>query len=144
MNAFQVLFVKAMSATHRGLYRLTGGGIGGKMMGAPVLLLTTRGRKSGKERTTPLLYLPDGDNLVIVASKGGHPQHPAWFFNLKSNPDVAAQVGREQRKLRAREANAEERARLWPKLTELYSGYADYQKKTTREIPVVILERTAG
>jgi len=141
MSTVQNLFLKAMSATHTGLYRLTGGAIGGKMMGAPILLLTTKGRKTGLERTTPLLYLADGDALVIVASKGGAPEHPAWFHNLKANPRVTIQIGRERTGADAREATPEERARLWPQLTAMYSGYAAYQKKTTREIPLVILHR---
>jgi deazaflavin-dependent oxidoreductase (nitroreductase family) len=144
MNPVQKAFLNMMSSTHTGLYRLTGGAIGGKMFGAPILLLTTTGRKTGKQRTTPLLYLPDGENLVIVASKGGAPEHPAWFFNLKANPQVTVQLGRDVRKMAARESTPDEKARLWPKLTAMYSGYADYQKKTTREIPLVILSRASA
>lgn len=141
MNAAQALFVKAMSATHRGVYRLTGGAIGGRVAGVSILLLTTTGRKTGMERTTPLMYIPDGDRLVIVASKGGSSTHPAWFNNLKANPRIKVQVGRDRRGATAREANPEERARLWEQVTAAWSGYSEYQKKTTREIPLVIIER---
>ena len=108
---------------------------------APVLLLTTTGRKSGKSRTNPLLYLEDGDDLVVVASKGGAPEHPAWFLNLEAKPDVEVQVKREKRPVQARRATPEERERYWPKLTEMWEQYDSYQQKTSREIPVVILER---
>jgi len=93
------------------------------------------------KRTTPLLYIRDGDDLVIVASKGGYPQHPAWFHNLRANPDTTVQVGSERRPVHARVASAEERSRLWPRVTRAYSGYDDYQGRAGREIPLVILER---
>ena len=109
------------------------------MRGAPVLLLTTTGRKSGKARTQPLLYLTDGDALVVVASFGGSREHPAWFLNLEANPDVEVQVGPEARRTRARVATQEERARLWPRLVQMYRPYESYQRRTEREIPVVIL-----
>jgi deazaflavin-dependent oxidoreductase (nitroreductase family) len=89
---------------------------------------------------TPLLYLRDGDNLVLVASKGGAPKHPVWFLNLEANPDVEVEVGRTRERRRARSATPEERERLWSKVVEMYSSYADYQTKTAREIPLVILE----
>jgi deazaflavin-dependent oxidoreductase (nitroreductase family) len=123
------------------LYKASGGKMGGSMKGAPILLLTTTGRKTGKSRTNPLLYLNDGDALVIVASVGGAPTHPVWFLNLKANPDVEVQIGNEKEKRRAREATPEERERLWPQLVAMYAGYAQYQQKTTRTIPVVLLER---
>ena len=104
-----------------------------------MLLLTTTGRKSGKPWTKPLLYLPDGETLVIVASKGGAPAHPQWWLNLKHTPVVQVQVGSELRQMRAEEASPEERARLWPLVTALYGGYATYQKKTARQIPLGIL-----
>src|SRR5207253_1884739 len=93
---------KVMGAIHVALYRLTGGRIGGRAFGAPVLLLTARGRKTGKARTTPLLYLEDGDRLVVVASKGGAPRHPAWFLNLAANPEVTVERGGERVPMRAR------------------------------------------
>jgi deazaflavin-dependent oxidoreductase (nitroreductase family) len=131
---------KIMGALHTALYRLTGGRLGGKAFGAPVLLLSTRGRKSGKLRTNPLLYLQDGDRAVIVASKGGAPRHPAWFLNLAANPDVTVQRGRERLAMLAHEADDDERARYWPQMVAMYPGYATYQEKTSRRIPLVVLE----
>jgi len=104
-----------------------------------MLLLDHVGAKSGKKRTTPLVYLDDGDEVVIVASKGGSPRHPAWFHNLRANPEVAAQVGSRRVPVRARVASAEERSRLWPQIVKLYRGYELYQSRTQREIPLVIL-----
>jgi deazaflavin-dependent oxidoreductase (nitroreductase family) len=106
-----------------------------------MLLLDHVGAKSGQRRTSPLLYFPDGENVVIVASKGGFPKHPAWFHNLKANPDTTAQIGTERRPVHARVATPEERKRLWPKAVETYGGYAAYQSRSRgREIPLVILE----
>jgi deazaflavin-dependent oxidoreductase (nitroreductase family) len=134
------LVIKAMSSVNTWIYRATGGKVGGRFPGgAPLLLLTTIGRKSGEPRTTPLIYLSDGDDLVIVASKAGMDNHPLWYMNLVANPDVEVEVGRERRLLRARTATAEEKARLWPELVAIYSDYAAYQKRTERDIPVVIL-----
>ena len=133
---------RTMGAVNRALYRASGGRIGGSFKGAPVLLLTTTGRKSGKPRTMPLLYLRDGDALVVVASEGGAERNPAWFLNLKADPAVEVEVGRTREQRRAREATGEERDRLWPKLVEMYGPYEDYQRKTGRTIPVVLLERS--
>jgi len=135
--------VRLVSAAHSFWYRLTGGRVGGKVSGAPVLLLTTTGRKSGKRRTTPLLYLRDGETIVIVASNGGRDVHPAWWLNLQTNPEADVQLGKARSPLIASKASAEERARLWPLLVEMYPGYGDYQKRTKRQIPVVILRRGA-
>ena len=122
-------------------YRATGGLVGHRVPGAPpMLLLDHVGAKSGKHRTTPLAYLGDGEDLVLVASKGGSPRHPAWFHNLRANPDTTVQVGSGRRAVRARVASAQERARLWPKVVEMYGGYRHYQRRTEREIPLVILE----
>lgn len=121
------------------MYRLTGGRLGGSFDGAPVLLLHHVGRRSGEPRVTPLLYLADGRDLVIVASMGGTPKNPAWFHNLVAAPDIEVEVGRDRRPVRAEVADAEERARLWPRVVELYPGYAAYQARTDREIPVVLL-----
>jgi deazaflavin-dependent oxidoreductase (nitroreductase family) len=128
-------------AIHSALYRVSGGRAGGSFGKAPVLLLTTTGRRSGKRRTAPLLYLEDGERLVVVASKGGDPRNPAWFANLGANPDVEVELGRRRERRRARVASAAERAELWPRLVELYPSYGEYQGKTSREIPVVLLER---
>jgi len=121
------------------LYRKSGGRLGSRMKGAPLLLLTTRGRKSGKSRTTPLIYLEDGSELAVVASKGGWPEHPLWYRNLQAAPEVQVEIGRDVRAMSSRTANAEERLRLWPRLVALYSEYADYQSWSDREIPVVLL-----
>ena len=130
------------SAFHVFVYRLTNGRVMGKFpTGRPDLLLTTIGRKTGKVRTVPLLFMPDGDRWLIVASKGGMPKHPAWYHNLKANPNVEIQIKDEVIPVQARVADAEERAELWPRLVEFFPGYAEYQKKTERTIPVVILER---
>ena len=107
-----------------------------------MLLLDHVGAKSGTLRTTPLLYIPDpdGENLLIVASKGGFPKHPAWFHNLRANPVTYAQVGGERRRVRARVATAAERPRLWDMADAVWPGYADYRARTDREIPLVVLE----
>ena len=127
---------------HTALYRTSRGAIGHRIPGLPqMLLLDHRGAKSGVERTTPLVYARDGDDLVIVASKGGFPKHPAWFHNLKANPETTVQVGSERRRVRARQATAAERKRLWKEVVRVYSGFEGYQQRTQREIPLVILER---
>jgi deazaflavin-dependent oxidoreductase (nitroreductase family) len=126
---------------HTALYRASGGRLGHHVPGAPPsLLLEHVGAKSGTKRTTPLTYLADGEDLVIVASKGGNPRNPAWFHNLRAHPDVEVQVGSERRPVRARLASPEERKRLWPEVVAIYGGYAGYQERTEREIPLVILE----
>jgi deazaflavin-dependent oxidoreductase (nitroreductase family) len=122
-------------------YRLSGGRVGGTFDRAPVLLLHHVGRKSGEERVAPLIYLPDGDDLVIVASYGGAPKHPAWFHNVTASPDTTVELGRERRPVVAHVATAEERARLWPTLIGLYPAFADYQARSEgREIPLVVLK----
>jgi F420H(2)-dependent quinone reductase len=126
---------------HTLAYRATGGLLGHRFPGAPPsLLLDHVGAKSGRRRTTPLTYLRDGEAFVLVASKGGHPQNPAWFHNLRAHPDVTIQVGSRRRPVRARVATPEERTRLWPRVVDLYGGYEGYQRRTGREIPLVILE----
>jgi deazaflavin-dependent oxidoreductase (nitroreductase family) len=131
--------IKFTSATHLFWYRLTGGFIGGKFGNVDILLLTTTGRKSGKSRTTPLLYMKDGDNMVIVASNGGNKNNPGWYHNIRANPDVEVELGRDKRKVHAEVADATVRARIWPKLVEIYQQYEGYQRDTEREIPLVIL-----
>ncbi len=105
-----------------------------------MLLLTTTGRRSGRQRTQPLLYLEDGEDLAVIASAGGQPTHPSWFHNLIADPDVSVQIGANHTPMRARVASADERARIWPRAVAAYASYATYQTRTTREIPVVLLE----
>jgi len=122
-------------------YRETGGEEGYIWRGVPTLLLTTTGRRSGEPRTTPLIFGRDGDRYVIVASKGGAPRHPAWYLNLSADPRVEVQVRDDVFAATARTAEGEERERLWKLMTEIWPAYDDYQAKTRREIPVVVLER---
>lgn len=133
--------VRVLGRFHVRIYRLTRGRFVGRVGKAPILLLTTTGRRSGKPRTAPLLYLRDGEQLAIVASFGGNPTHPVWYLNLTANPKVQVQVGPDRFSATARTAAADERDQLWPQFVEMYPGYAGYQKKTGREIPVVLLER---
>jgi deazaflavin-dependent oxidoreductase (nitroreductase family) len=128
---------------HNSVYRLTGGKVGGRLVGAPVLLLTSTGRKSGKSRTNPLLYTPAGDGYAVIGSKGGADQHPFWYLNLQANPRAEVTVGRKKRHVRARDAQGEERERLWRALADIFPGYDGYAEKTTRKIPVVVLEPIA-
>jgi proline iminopeptidase len=109
--------------------------------GSTVLLLTTTGRKTGKESTTPLIYDLDGDHPVIVASKGGAPEHPGWYRNLQKHPEAEVQIKGETFRVRARDAEGGERDRLWEQMNRMWPHYAEYQTKTDREIPVVVLER---
>ena len=140
--------MKASSKAHVAVFKATNGRIGSKWrVGAgfkkpvPTLLLEHIGRKSGKTFTTPLLYLKDGANLVIVASQGGMAKNPLWFGNLKANPDTRVHLkGERGRPVRARVASAAEKAALWPRLVDLYADYEKYQQWTDRDIPVVILE----
>ena len=126
---------------HTAIYRATGGVVGHRIPGAPpMLLLDHVGAKSGTKRTSPLAYVKDGSDYVIVASKGGHPKHPAWYHNLRANPDTTIQVGSRKKAVRARVTTAEEHKRLWPKAVGVYSGYSGYQERTDRKIPLVILE----
>lgn len=126
-------------AEHVRVYRDTGGERGYHWRGTTILLLTTRGRRTGEERTTPLIHRSDGDRWIIVASKGGAPQNPAWFENLVSAPDVTIQVKDRVVPVRATVAEGEERARLWSLMTEVWPAYDSYQESTDREIPVVVL-----
>ncbi len=134
--------MRVVSGLHTAIFRRTGGRVGGKFPGgAAMLLLHTTGRKTGSGRTTPLLYLEDGDDLVLIASAGGAAKHPTWWLNLRENPETTVQVGRDIVPVRAQEATGDERERLWAKAVEVYSGYAGYQRKTTRQIPVIVLRR---
>ena len=136
-------FIKAMSAANVFVFRLTGGRLGSKFVshGSPVGLLTTTGRKSGAKRVAPLIYLADGPRVVLVASLGGMPKHPVWYLNLEKNPDASFETRENgNRSYRARRANTEEKAALWPRLCAVYPDYADYQARTERDIPVMVLE----
>jgi F420H(2)-dependent quinone reductase len=128
------------TSAHVAAYKLSGGRIGGSYSGAPIALVESVGRKSGKHRTHPLICRDDGDNLVVVASKGGIERHPAWYLNLKANPETNAWWKGKKRHVRARDATDEERERLWPMMVETYPSYEDYQRRTERKIPVVVLE----
>ena len=131
---------KYLGAVHRLLYRASGGRIGGRVWGLRVVLLTTTGRRTGKARTVALCSLPDGADVVVIASYGGLDQHPAWWLNLEARPQAELQTGRERRTVTARTAAADERARLWAELTARAPGYLDYERRTTREIPLIILQ----
>jgi deazaflavin-dependent oxidoreductase (nitroreductase family) len=127
---------------HVRVYRETGGERGYHWRnGTTILLLTTKGRNSGQERTTPLIHREDGGRWVIVASKGGAPDHPGWFKNLQAEPEATIQVKDEQIPVRSWVAEGEERDRLWTAMTEVWPDYDNYQKKTDRQIPVVVLSR---
>ncbi|HXM86561.1 MAG TPA: nitroreductase family deazaflavin-dependent oxidoreductase [Solirubrobacteraceae bacterium] len=126
---------------HTAIYRATNGRLGHRVLGAPpVLLLDHVGAKSGALRTSPLVYGRDGESFVLIASKGGYPKNPAWLHNLLANPDTSVQVGSRQIDVRARVAEGEERARLWQLMLGVYRGYAAYQARAEREIPVVVLD----
>ena len=138
------LALKLGSGVHSGVYRATGGKLFGRMGKSPILLLNTVGRKSGKKRTSPLLYVMDGEDFVIIASKGGAPTHPAWYLNLKANPEATVEIGDREVRVRGRGGRPEEKARLWQKMVEMYPTYDDYQRKTEREIPLLILHPVEG
>ena len=125
-------------------FRANGGTVGGRFAGAPMLLLTTTGARSGRQHTTPLVYLPDGDRYIIFASKGGAPTHPDWYHNLVAQPEVTAEVGTETIAVRAVVLTGEERDRLYAKQAALRPAFGEYQEKTSRRIPVVALERRNG
>jgi len=121
------------------LYRATGGRIGGKMNRVDVLLLTTTGRKSGKQRTVPLVYIRDGSAYMITASAGGADKHPGWFFNVRGNPQATIEVKDKRISVVAEVAGPEKKPELWARLVEVAPGFAGYQKRTSRDIPMVIL-----
>jgi len=137
------LALKLGSGAHASMYRATKGKLFGRMGKSPILLLNTVGRKSGKKRTTPLLYAMDGEDFVLIASKGGTPTHPAWYLNLIAAPDVTVEVGDREARVRAEEVSGEEKTRLWQKMVEMYPTYDDYQTKTEREIPLLLLHPTS-
>ena len=132
---------RGVNVLHKAVIKGTGGRIGGTGFGMPVVILTTTGRKSGKQRETMLTSpVHDDDRVVLVASYGGDDRHPAWFLNVRDNPDVELEMRGKKRPMRAHVASAEEKATLWPQVTAAYKGYAQYQTKTERDIPLVILE----
>jgi deazaflavin-dependent oxidoreductase (nitroreductase family) len=138
-GTFSFRVANAIFGLNSWLYRRSGGRLGNKVKGAPVMLLDHVGRKSGTRRTAPVLYLEDDTGLVIVASRGGSDAMPGWFHNLMANPTTTVQIGSERRRVAARQATPEERERLWPRLIEMYPDYDVYQRRTSRQLPVVIL-----
>jgi len=132
--------VKLLSRLHTGLYRVTNGRIGRRLVDNDVLLLTTTGRTTGTKHTVPLLYLRDGDRIVVIASYGGRPNHPGWYRNLVSDPQATVQILGDTYPVRATTMSPEERAEWWPRIVEAYGDYAVYQSRTDREIPVVWLD----
>jgi deazaflavin-dependent oxidoreductase (nitroreductase family) len=130
-----------LSTLHRSVYSATGGRAGKRIAGMPVLMLTTVGKVTGRRRTVPLTYFEDGEAIVLVASYGGRAHNPAWFENLLQHPAVDVRIANDVQEMTARRATPEERARLWPHIVETYDGYAKYQAKTDREIPLAILTR---
>jgi len=139
-NAAIATSQKWATKLHASLFRATNGKVGGRMVGSPVLLLVTTGRKSGLRRTTPLLYLEDEDRYVIVASNGGTAKHPIWWLNLQANPEATVEIGGRKTRVRATQAQGEEKARLWKRLVWMYGSYESYQRRTDREIPVILLK----
>lgn len=133
--------LKSMNKVHRTLFRATKGRLGGNLLGMLVVDLKTVGRKSGRERWSMLTSpVQDGEAIVLVASRGGDPQHPGWYHNIKANPVVEIVTSKGRRPMRARVASSEEKERLWPQVVKKYRGYGQYQKRTTRDIPLVILD----
>lgn len=131
---------KLIQDTNKHLYRLTGGRIGGRFDRAPVLILHHVGRKSGEKRETPLIYLQDGEDIVIVGSMGGSTKHPAWYLNVRDRPqDVAVEIKGNRRPVEVRVADPEERTRLWPRLLEMWPAWEDYTRRTEREFPILVL-----
>ena len=132
--------IRVMSRLNTWIYRMTGGRVFGKWLhGEPIILLTVRGRKSGRKLTVPLIHLRDGDRMIVVASKGGMDQHPLWYLNLVANPEVEVQSGSATHSMRAHTADETERAHYWPRVVALNADFSDYQARTQRQIPIVIL-----
>jgi deazaflavin-dependent oxidoreductase (nitroreductase family) len=140
MAAKKSKIVELFWKVHPRLYKWSGGRIGGKLMNLPVLLLTTKGRRSGEPRERALTYLPKGDTYVVIASYLGEPKHPDWWLNLKAEPRASVRVGSRDFAVTAREADGEERERLWKEVVARQGDYEEYRKRTTRRIPVVVLD----
>lgn len=133
--------LRLITVVHRWLYRATGGRVGARVVGGmQMLLLTTTGRKSGQPRTTPLLFVPDGDRAIVIASNAGDDRDPAWWLNLKDWPEAVVQIGPDRFMARARQAQGAEADALFEKLVSSHPPFANYRKRTTREIPIVVLE----
>lgn len=128
--------LKAFTRLHALIYRLSGGRLMNTLAGDPICLVTMTGARSGQKRTIPLMYVPDGDSLLLVASQGGAPTHPLWYHNLVAHPDITVEQGGRKLALRARLVDAEEKDRVWPICVSHYAPYADYQRRTDRQIPV--------
>lgn len=129
------------AAKHVHRYLETDGADGHEWNGVPTLILATTGSRTGQPRRTALIYGTDGDDFVVIASKGGSPEHPSWYRNLEADPDAAVQVGAERYRVRARTADADERLRLWERMARIWPAYDEYAEKTDRDIPVVVLQR---
>ena len=128
--------LKALTRLNVWVYRASGGRLMSTLEGDPICLVTMTGAKSGKLRTIPLMYVPDGDSVLLVASQGGAPTHPTWYYNLMAHPDITVEQGGQVRRLKARRVSAEEKARLWPICVSHYTPYEQYQQRTERDIPV--------
>ena len=139
-SRFLAVVLKYFARVHIWVYRRTNGRLGAKLLWFPAALLTTTGRKSGEPRTTPTLYLRDGDRVILPASFGGRADNPTWYLNLKANPKVSVQIKKEMLDLTARDATDEERANYWPQLVKMYPTYEDYQSWTDRTIPIVVCD----
>jgi F420H(2)-dependent quinone reductase len=139
-SRFLALALNYFARGHIWVYRRTNGRLGSRLLWFPAALLTTTGRKSGEPRTTPTLYLRDGDRVILPASFGGRAEHPVWYLNLKENPKVQVQIGGQQLQLVARDATDDERKRYWPPLIKMYPPYRGYREATDRVIPLVVCE----
>jgi F420H(2)-dependent quinone reductase len=140
-HAVKDALFRVATGLHKNLYRRTGGRIAGRFSNQPMMLLTTTGRRSGQPRVTPLLCIRDGDRFLAVASFGGDDRDPQWFKNLQADPEASIEVEGETIAVRAIVAGPEQKQALWPKVLAAYKGYSNYQRRTSRDIPVVILER---
>jgi F420H(2)-dependent quinone reductase len=131
--------MRCLAATHRFWYRVTGGRVGGRFGRARILLLTTQGRRSGRERTTPLTYLEDDGRFVVIGSNAGRDRHPDWYLNLQADPKAVVQAGGKRFPVVAETAGPEDTERLWSEFIRIFGGYAGYRRRTSREIPIVFL-----